>query len=85
MTLQKMFDGAENSVGALRFWNQNSQLFMKSILQQTTAWNSSVEQFVMKNAEKVLDGMGFLAGGGQNMEGRGTEPVAHRRCYGGRR
>lgn len=65
VTMRKLFEDAEKKVGADKLWiydarTQNCQFFIKWMFSGTRGWNSSVEKFVMQDAEKVLEGMGLL-------------------------
>ena len=66
-TMKKLFAGAEERVGADKLFiydarSQNCQYFVKALLDRPgrTGWNSTVEKFVMQDAEKVMEGMGLL-------------------------
>ena len=91
-----MIAKGESSVGQEKFWiydarTQNCQFFIKWLLQSTRAWTQTAATFVMQDAEKVLDGLGYLGDAARvvtdiahradiAMNGRG-----HRRGWGGRR
>jgi hypothetical protein len=65
MTIGKLLSGAENLVGAERLWvydarTQNCQFFLKWCLSHKRGWNSAIEEFIMQDAEGVLEGLGML-------------------------
>lgn len=64
-TMNELVKGAEAKVGAEKVWvydarTQNCQFFLKWLLSDAGGWTKEIEQFVMQDAEKVLEGLGVL-------------------------